>query len=58
MITWALMDHLGIKKFMVMGFCIGGPSHLELAAACAGTCRRSGVGAAERIASGDARPVL
>ncbi len=21
----ALMDHLGIKKFMVMGFCIGGP---------------------------------
>jgi pimeloyl-ACP methyl ester carboxylesterase len=27
-----LMDHLGIDKFMVMGFCIGGP-YLEPAAA-------------------------
>src|SRR3977135_993324 len=25
-----LMDHLGIKEFMVMGFCIGWPFYLEL----------------------------
>jgi hypothetical protein len=23
------MDHLGVDKFLVMGFCIGGPLHLE-----------------------------
>ena len=28
-----LMDHLGLEKFMVMGFCIGGPVHLEPAGA-------------------------
>ena len=37
---FGLMDHLGHKEFMVMGFCIGGPLHLEPAEAGAGACRR------------------
>ena len=37
-----LMDHLGIKEFLVMGFCIGGPMHLEPAEAGARADRGGG----------------
>ena len=53
-----LMDHLRIDKFMVMGFCIGGPFIWNLLRAGARSCRRRRAGAAQRVASGDARPVL
>ena len=53
-----LMDHLGIEKFMVMGFCIGGPFIWNLLRRAPGRIVGRGAGAAQRIASGDARPVL
>ena len=48
-----VMDHLGIDKFMVMGFCIGDRSS---GTSCAGrsTRRRRRAGPAQRIASRDA----
>ena len=54
----ALMDHLGINKFMVHGFCIRRPPGLEFAEARAGPRRRRCAGAAERLAPRGARPVL
>ena len=53
-----LMDHLGIDKFMVMGFCIGGPFIWNLLRRAPNRDRRGGAGAAQRLASGDARPLL
>ncbi len=53
-----LMDHLGIDKFMVMGFCIGGPLIWNLLRRALIASSPHGAGAAERLAPGDARPVL
>ena len=50
------MDHLGIDKFMVMGFCIGGPFIWNLLGAGAQSCCRGRAGAAERVPAGDAQP--
>jgi pimeloyl-ACP methyl ester carboxylesterase len=53
-----LMDHLRIREFMVMGFCIGGLFiwNLLRRGARAYRCRRAG--AAQRVPSGNARPLL
>ena len=53
-----LMDHLGIDKFLVMGFCIGGPFIWSLLEARAQSDCRSRARAARGLASGDARPQL
>ena len=53
-----LMDHLGIDEFMVMGFCIGGPVHLEPAGAGAGANPRRRDRAARGIRPGHARLFL
>ena len=53
-----LMDHLGIKEFMVMGFCIGGPFIWNLLKRAPDAYRRRRAGAAQRVPSGDARPLL
>jgi hypothetical protein len=52
------MDHLGIDKFMVLGFCIGGPVHLESVEAGTGSYCCGSAGPAKRVASGDARLFL
>ena len=54
----SLMDHLGIDKFMVMGFCIGGPFIWNLLRARARPHHRCGAGAAQRVPQGNARPLL
>ena len=43
-----LMDHLGVDKFMVMGFCIGGPLIWNLLKHAQKPRCRCGAGAAER----------
>ena len=51
-----LMDHLGIDRFMVMGFCIGGPFIWSLLKRAPNRIAGSGARAARGLASGDARP--
>ena len=53
-----LMDHLGIDKFMVLGYLHRRPVHLEPAEACAGPRRRRRADAALRSSRLDAQPVL
>ncbi len=53
-----LMDHLGIDKFMVMGFCIGGPFIWNLLKRAPDRDCRRRAGAAQRFAPRDARPFL
>ena len=53
-----LMDHLGIKEFLVMGFCIGGPMIHNLLLAGVGAHCGGGDDAAERVQAGDTGPVL
>ena len=52
-----LMDHLGIREFMVLGFCIGGPFIWNLLQR-AGDRVVAAVPAAQRLPPGDARPLL
>jgi len=44
-----LMDHLGIREFMVMGFCIGGPMIHNLYSAGSGARRRGRHDATQRL---------
>ncbi len=53
-----LMDHLGIRRFMVLGFCIGGPFIWNLLEAGRRPRRRGRAGAAQRLPPGDARSLL
>ena len=53
-----LMDHLRIDKFMVLGFCIGGPMIWNLVEAGARPHRCGRAGAALGLAARDARPIL
>ena len=53
-----LMDHLGIREFMVLGYCIGGPFIWNLLRRAPRTGRRRRAGAAQRLPSGATRPVL
>ncbi len=48
-----LMDHLGIEKFMVLGFCIGGPFIWNLLRRAPDRICRSRTRAAQRVASGE-----
>ena len=53
-----LMDHLGIDKFMVLGFCIGGPFIWNLLKRAPGRIVAAVAAQPERLAARDARPVL
>ena len=53
-----LMDHLGIREFMVLGFCIGGPFIWNLLKRAPATRRRRRAGAAQRLSADDARSLL
>ena len=53
-----LMDHLGIREFMVLGFCIGGPFIWNLFKRAPERVVAGRVGAAERLPPDDARPLL
>ena len=49
-----VMDHLGIDKFMVMGFCIGGPFIWNLLRRAPDRVVAARAGAARRVPAGDA----
>ena len=53
-----LMDHLGIDKFMVLGFCIWWPLHLEPLEEGTRSCCRRRAGTARRFLAGDAQRPL
>ena len=53
-----LMDHLGIREFLVMGFCIGGPMIHNLIKAGSAARRRGRDDATQPLPAGDAGPVL
>src|SRR2546428_72376 len=58
-----LMDHLGIREFMVMGFCIGGPISCQTIEPSpdhvgSGARRRGGDDATQRLQARDPGPVL
>ena len=53
-----LMDHLGIDKFMVMGFCIGGPFIWNLLERAPDRVVAAVLAQPSGFASGDARPFL
>lgn len=53
-----LLDHLGVKIFLVMVFCIGKPADLEPADDRAQLHRRRGIGAAQRLSPGAAGSLL
>ena len=54
----ALMDHLGFDKFMVLGFCIGGPLIWNLLKRAPDRVVAARAGDAFGLAPRDARPVL
>ena len=53
-----LMDHLGIDKFMVLGFCIGGPFIWNLLKRAPDRIVAAVLAQPSGFAAGDARPVL
>jgi pimeloyl-ACP methyl ester carboxylesterase len=53
-----LMDHLGIREFMVLGFCIGGPFIWNLLKRAGDRVVGGRAGAAQRLPPGDAWPLL
>ena len=53
-----LMDHLGIDRFLVLGFCIGGPFIWNLLRRAPERVLRRRADAAQRLSPGDAGPVL
>ena len=52
------MDHLGIDKFMVMGFCIGGPFIWNLLKRAPDRVVAAVLAQPSGFAAGDARPFL